>query len=91
MQLTNHAATQMQQRAISETTIDYLVEWGCKVYDHRGGIIRYFDKASRSKLVKHLGQERAKQLESQLDAYLVISTAGQVITVGHRYKRINRN
>lgn len=91
MQLSNHAVAQMQQRAISETTIDYLIEWGRKVYDHRGGVIRYFDKASRTQLLRHIGEDRAKELESQLDAYVVVSTSGQVITVGHRYKRINRH
>lgn len=91
MQLSNHAVAQMQQRAISETTVDYLIEWGRKAYDHRGGVVRYFDKASRSQLLRHVGQKRAKELENQLDAYVVVSTDGQVITVGHRYKRINRN
>lgn len=91
MQLSNHAVAQMRQRAISETTVDYLIEWGRKAYDHRGGVVRYFDKASRTQLLRHVGQERAKELETQLDAYVVVSTGGTVITVGHRYKRINRN
>lgn len=91
MQLSNHAVAQMRQRAISETTVDYLIEWGRKAYDHRGGVVRNFDKVSRTQLLRHLGQERAKGLENQLDAYVVVSTGGQVITVGHRYKRINRN
>lgn len=91
MQLSNHALAQMRQRAISESTVDYLIEWGRKAYDHRGGVIRYFDKASRTQLLRYLGQERAKELETQLDAYVVVSTGGTVITVGHRYKRINRN
>lgn len=91
MQLSNHAVAQMQQRAISETTVGYLMEWGRKIYDHRGGVVRYFDKASRSQLLRHVGQEQGKQLENQLDAYLVVTTSGQIITVGHRYKRINRN
>ncbi len=91
MQLSNHAVAQMRQRAISESTVDYLIEWGRKAYDHRGGVVRYFDKASRTQLLRHVGQERAKELETQLDAYVVVSTGGTVITVGHRYKRINRN
>lgn len=91
MQLNNHAVTQMQQRAISELTVDYLIEWGRKAYDHRGGVIRYFDKASRTQLLKKVGEERAKQFENQLDAYVVVSTSGRVITVGHLYKRINRH
>ena len=91
MQLSNHAVARMQQRAISETTIDCLIEWGRKAYDHRGGVIRYFDKASRIQMLQHVGHERAKALENHLDAYVVVSTSGQVITVGHRYKRINRH
>lgn len=91
MQLSNHAVAQMQQRAISETTVDYLIEWGRKAYDHRGAVILYFDKASRTQLLRHLGEDRAKELKRQLDAYVVVSSGGQVITVGHRYKRINRH
>ena len=91
MQLSNHAVAQMRQRAISESTIDYLIEWGRKAYDHRGAVIRYFDKSSRAQLLKHVGEQRARQLEHQLDAYVVVSTSGEVITVGHRYKRINRH
>ena len=91
MQLSNHAVAQMQQRAISEKTVSYLIEWGRKAYDHRGGVVRYFDKTSRTQLLRHVGRDRAKTLENQLDAYVVVSTSGQVITVGHRYKRINRS
>lgn len=91
MQFSNHAVAQMQQRAISETTIDYLIEWGRKAYDHKGAVILFFDKSSRAQLLRHLGEQRAKQLEHELDAYVVVSTEGQVITVGHRYKRINRH
>lgn len=91
MQLSNHAVAQMQQRAISELTIDYLMEWGRKAYDHRGAVIRYFDKTSRTQLIRHVGEQRVRELEHQLDAYVVVSNSGQVITVGHRYKRINRH
>lgn len=91
MQLSNHAVAQMQQRAISESTIDYLIEWGRKAYDHRGAVIRYFDRSSRSQLLRHIGEKRAKHIEHQLNAYVVVSTSGQVITVGHRYKCINRH
>ena len=91
MQLSNHAVAQMQQRAIAESTIDYLMEWGRKAYDHRGAVIRYFDKTSRTQLIRHVGEQHARELEHQLDAYVVLSNSGQIITVGHRYKRINRH
>lgn len=91
MQFSNHAVAQMQQRAISESMIDYLIEWGRKAYDHKGGVILYFDKSLRAQWLRHVGEQRAKQFAHELDAYVVVSTSGQVITVGHRYKRINRH
>ncbi|MXR36113.1 hypothetical protein [Craterilacuibacter sinensis] len=91
MQISNHALTQMKQRAITGSTIHYLIEWGRKAYDHKGAVIRYFDKTRRIQLRKHVGASHVKQLENQLNAYVVVSTSGQIITVGHRYKRILRN
>ena len=51
----------------------------------------YFDKQSRKRLKEALDQHLLRKMESQLDAYAVISEYGDVVTVGHRTKRINRH
>lgn len=89
--VTEHAATRMRQRAISEQTVELLLEFGRRLYDHRGGIVHYFDKSCRRELQRRLGNDRYRQLEHELDDYLVTSTHGSVITVGHRDRRINRH
>ncbi len=89
--ITEHAATRMRQRAISGQTVGLLRECGRRLYDHRGGIVHYFDKSCRRELQRRLGDDSYRRLERELDAYLVMSTHGSVITVGHRDRRINRH
>ncbi len=89
-QLTQHAMTRMQQRGIKELTLQHLLQHGAKTHDGRGCQIVYFNKQSRKRLQKSFCNEAFKQLEKQMDAYAVISEFGDVVTVGHRTKRINR-
>lgn len=89
--LTNHATSRMRQRAISPRTVDYLLECGRKTYDHKGAVICYFDKASRQHLLDRAGAVEYKRLEHELNAYLVMTVDGTVVTVGHRAKRLNRH
>jgi len=64
---------------------------GQKSFDHRGTVTRYLDKAAKKALTKAIGSQVVRQLESFLDVYVIESTDdGAVITIGHRYKRINR-
>lgn len=37
----------MQQRAIRADAIERLLEFGRVAFDHRGGVVLYFDKAAR--------------------------------------------
>lgn len=89
--LTQHAATRMQQRGIKPHTVELLFHCGSKEYDHRGGTILYFDKQARQRLRRQYGTEHVKKVETQLDTYAVVAKDGSIMTVGHRTKRINRN
>jgi hypothetical protein len=89
--LTQHAAVRMKQRGIREQTLECLFRYGSKVHDHRGRVIVFFDKQARKRLIAGYGQDNVRQLDSQIDAYAVISEDGDVVTVGHRTKRINRH
>ena len=78
---TRHAQARMQQRAIRADALEELFEHGREVFDHHGhATILYFDKATRLRL----GRRRAT-------LYAVVSADGQVITVGHRYRRIGKS
>ena len=89
--LTNHAQTRLQQRGISGHVLDYLLQYGRMVHDHRGGRIFYFDHQARERLRNQSGPAIFKDIESKLGAYAVIGQDGAILTVGHRTKRINRH
>lgn len=86
--LTRHAQARMQQRAIRAEALERLLEFGREAFDHRGGVLIYFDKIARRRLSR--AAPGAKDLERLARCYAVLSPAGEVITVGHRVRRINR-
>lgn len=89
--ITQHAAIRMQQRGIKEQTLDCLFRFGSKIHDSRGCIIVFFDKQSRKRLKETTNSAMPRPMESQMDAYAVVSVRVEVLTVGHRIKRINRH
>jgi hypothetical protein len=89
--LTQHASVRMQQRGITPDTIEALLAYGAKEYDHRGATVVYFDKPARRRLLADVGEIQYKTFEGKLNTYAVLSNGGNLITVGHRAKRINRH
>ena len=86
--LSFHARARMQQRGIREDALDLLLSYGREAHDHHGAVILYMDKAAQKRLE---AASRAKSEVRRLAGlYAVLSRHGQVITVGHRTRRINR-
>ena len=90
MNITKHANERMQQRSIPPLIIEWLNEYGTRQHDHHGAIIHYFDKRSRRRLAKNVGSDVTRRLSDLLNAYMV-KRDNDIITVGYRYKRINRH
>lgn len=86
--LTRHAQARMQQRAIRADALDCLLEFGREAFDHKGGVVLYFDKAARRRL-QHAAPE-VKDLERLARCYAVLAPGGAVVTVGYRRRRIAR-
>ena len=89
--LTSHARARMQQRGIASDALEHLLEFGREAHDHRGAMLVYFDKAARRRLQHEAGGEARQLLPRVQRLYAVISESGEVVTVGHRYRRIPRN
>ena len=87
--LTNHADVRAQQRGISPLVIDLLLQFGKREHDHAGAEIVYFDRRAKKNVESYTGGSIGK-LSEQMDSYAVVSD-GCVITVGMRYKKINRH
>lgn len=84
---THHAEARMQQRGISHQAVDALMAYG-EYRRHRGAEVCYLTKQSRSRMLKDMGKPAFMKLEKALDAYVVVSDEGTIITAGHRYHRL---
>ena len=84
--LTDHARVRMQQRGIPPVALDVLLAYGREAHDHRGCRIVRFDKRSRKRAARELGQAY-RGVERYLDAYAVLASDDAVVTVGHRCGR----
>ena len=83
--LSEHARSRMQQRGIRAEALEALLDHGRESFDHRGGVLLYLDKPARRKLA---GSRRANEVRRIAGIFAVIASDGNVVTVGHRYKRI---
>lgn len=90
MKTTQHYEKRAQQRGIPPVVIDWVLDYGTEEFDHHGAIIHFFDRDGRRRLEKAVGRQVVSKLEPYLDVYAVEDTNGQLITVGHRFQRINR-
>ena len=85
-----HARHRMQQRGIPPLILTWLLQFGKPRYDHRGGVVYYFDKHARRSLEREVGRKVVSRLSDYLDSYVVSSTSDDtLVTVGYRYKRFN--
>jgi hypothetical protein len=86
--LSHHARARMQQRGIPTRHVERVLAFGCEVHDGHGGVIVYFDRASRRRAERAHAATR-DELDRLAGMYVVISHGG-VATVGHRYRRVRR-
>jgi hypothetical protein len=91
LSMTHHAQARLQQRGIPRTVVESLLDFGHEAHDHHGSRIVYFDHRARQQLHQQVGMESFKRIEPHLDTYVVVADTGEIITVGHRTRRINRH
>jgi hypothetical protein len=89
MQLTQHARARMQQRAINETVLELLYAHGRHVERGKAGSIIHFDRRARDLIRQNKSRKEYAQIEQKLNAYIVESSDGSILTVGYRFKPIH--
>ena len=85
---TKHAETRCQQRGISKEVINLILDYGSTKHDHHGGVVHYLDNKVKNSFIKSDFKFKGG-IEKLKNVYVVTSTtSGDIITVGHRYRRI---
>ncbi len=85
--MTDNALEKAQKRCIPPLIIHWLCQYGSRKRNKNGTIVCYFDKKSIRLIASDVGHIIIRRLSSLMNAYLVIA-GDQILTVGHRYKRI---
>ena len=89
--LTPHARARMQQRGIRPDMVEALLDFGCVRHLHNKGCeIVFFDKKAKARLAR-ANPEAAREAEKLTRTYAIMGSSGVVITVGHRYRRVERD
>ena len=83
---TAHATARCQQRSISSDVVETLLAYG-EWRRHAGADVYYLTRRSRSRARAALG-DRYRKLERSLNAYLVMSDDGALVTAARRYRRL---
>ncbi|HSD61470.1 MAG TPA: DUF4258 domain-containing protein [Burkholderiales bacterium] len=82
--ISSHARVRMKQRGITQRHLELLLAYGEIQHDRHGGRIVYFDRGARRRVPEECVPA---DLDRCADAYAVLDRDGEVITVGHRYRR----
>jgi hypothetical protein len=90
MNMTRHANTRSQQRAIPPMMVDLLLQFGKSEAAGTGFAKMFFDRQARKRIAAYAGP-LASLLGEHLDLYAVVDQDMQIITVGHRLERIRRH
>lgn len=88
--MTNHAAVRKQQRGIPESVLECLMEFGKISHDNRGGEVLSFDKRAKQRCLTVMGKEMFRKLDGHFGVYAVRGPEGEIVTVGHRCKKMHR-
>lgn len=64
--------------------------YGRETYDQSGAIVMHFAKKVMRQRERELGHVPVRRLSEYLHCYAIVSTSGEVTTVGKRFKRLNR-
>ena len=87
--LSRHARKRMQQRGVPYAVVDILLDFGRAEHDGHGGEIIYLDSNDR-RVARPLFREFGIG-DHCLNAYLVVGSNGNVLTIGHRYVAIKHH
>jgi hypothetical protein len=89
--ISKHAVIRAKERGIPPLIEQWLDEFGEEDYDGRGTVRIFFNRRSIRAMERAFGRRPVRRMSEYLDAYKVESVSdGQVITIGHRFKRVWR-
>ena len=89
--LTAHAAMRVRQRGIDLRVLDCLIRYGRREHDHHRCEVVVFDDARLALVARHEPHSLWRLSAEARSLYAVIDSDGQIVTAGHRFRRLQRD
>jgi hypothetical protein len=86
--VSRHARARMQQRGITGSAVEYLLEFGREHHDHHGAVVLMLDRTATARISRGRTM-RGGELDDMRGLYAIVAN-GCVRTVGHRTRRLRR-
>jgi len=90
IKLSRHAEKRAKQRSVQPKVIEWLYDYGTSSFAGDGAERLIFDKSAKRRLRNDLGSSIYRQVEQFLDAYVIRSANGDIITCGWLTRRVQR-
>ncbi len=91
LSLTAHAALRARQRGVDLSFLAILLAYGRREHDHRGAEVVVFDRDAMVKLKQSEASAIVQAVERTRNLLAVVDSAGWVVTMGHRCRRVVRD
>lgn len=89
--LSLHAEVRMQQRGVERELLECLLEYGACQYDHKGCEIVFLTDDCLDAIARYESHHLWVRMAAARSVYAVVDTDGCVVTMGHRYRRVQRD
>lgn len=86
-----HARVRMQQRGVSDATLDLLLRYGRTARAGSGCQVVFMDGQARRRAIRDCGRAAGPAIDRVRSVYAVLGEDGVVVTVGHRLRRLPRD
>lgn len=81
----------MQQRGVERELLECLLEYGARQYDHKGCEIVFLTDDCLGAIARYESNHLWVRMAAARSVYAVVDTDGCVVTMGHRYRRVQRD
>lgn len=89
--MTAHAVIRAQQRGIEPAALSLLLQYGRREHDHAGCEVVIFDDSALEAIARFESRSSWRKASEARTLYAVTNSDGDVVTTGHRYRRVIRD
>ena len=89
--LTVHAVIRAQQRRVTRSVLDCLLQYGHHEHDHMGCEVVPFDDETIDEVARREPRALLREVAEACSVYAIVNSDGSVVTTVHRFRKVLRD